>query len=294
MITSFAKRWSGFTLFLATLLVVLGMPVAHADVVYDPYADSVVATAGCSNVGNPQNAVGAPDGSYYTVVGVDNSITFNMGEFESGTGDLDVRIGPLTVAANMSVEFLNSDFELIDEETEALAISLLTPVTYTIEYDWTENDNQAYRYVRISTLSALGFGIDAITADAYVGSDEEIDTDEDTYPDRDEIDNGTDPLNPNDPGDVTSPEITITSHTQNQTVSGTITITAVATDNIAIDYVQFYVNDSPVGSPDTTSPYQYVWDTTSVANGNNLIRAATYDTSANSAVTDYMTLNVNN
>jgi hypothetical protein len=294
MTTSFVKRWSGFTLFLATLLVVLGMPVAHADVVYDANADAVVMTAGCSNVGNPQNAVGAQNGTYYTVVGIDNSITFDMGEFEAGTGDLAVRVGPLTVAANMSVSFLNADSELIVEEVENLPISLFNPATFTIEYDWEENDNQSYRYVRISTLTALGFGIDSLTAASYLGSDEELDTDGDGYTDREEMESETDPLDADSPGDSVSPEIEISSHTQNQTVSGTITLTAVATDNIAIEFVQFYVNDSPVGSPDTTSPYQYVWDTTNVSNGNNVIRAATYDTSENSAVTDYMTLNVNN
>jgi hypothetical protein len=54
------------------------------------------------------------------------------------------------------------------------------------------------------------------------------------------------------------------------TVSGTVPLTASATDNVAVHQVEFLI-DKKVIATDTTSPYAVSWDSTSVANSSSPI-----------------------
>ncbi|MHA1304891.1 MAG: Ig-like domain-containing protein [Candidatus Heimdallarchaeaceae archaeon] len=92
--------------------------------------------------------------------------------------------------------------------------------------------------------------------------------------------------------DTTSPSVSITQPTDDSTVSGTITITAEADDNIGVAQVDFYIDGSLVGS-DTSSPYEYVWDTTTVEDGTHVIKAVVIDTSGNTNY-DEISVNVDN
>jgi hypothetical protein len=80
--------------------------------------------------------------------------------------------------------------------------------------------------------------------------------------------------------DTTPPQVSITSPQNGQTVSGTITIQASATDNVGVTKVEFYIDGNKVGE-DTVSPYEYIWDTTQYANGNHTITAKAYDNAGN-------------
>ncbi len=51
------------------------------------------------------------------------------------------------------------------------------------------------------------------------------------------------------------------------TVSGTVTVTATATDAVGVAGVQFLLNGSPLGTEDTASPFSLAWNSASVANG---------------------------
>ena len=46
------------------------------------------------------------------------------------------------------------------------------------------------------------------------------------------------------------------------TVSGTVTLTATATDNVGVAGVQFLLDNNPLAAEDTTSPYSVTWNTT--------------------------------
>jgi len=94
--------------------------------------------------------------------------------------------------------------------------------------------------------------------------------------------------------DTTPPTVSVTSPTNNATVSSTITLQATASDNVAIQSVQFKVDGSFVGSPDTTSPYTFAWDSTQVANGTHTITALAKDTSNNQTTSGAVTVTVNN
>jgi hypothetical protein len=79
------------------------------------------------------------------------------------------------------------------------------------------------------------------------------------------------------PSDTTAPVVSITSPAANANVNGTINLTATATDNVAIAGVQFFIDGSPVGAEDTSSPYSVSFNTTTVQNGNRSLTARARD-----------------
>lgn len=81
------------------------------------------------------------------------------------------------------------------------------------------------------------------------------------------------------------PTIAITVPANNATVSGTVNITATATDNVAIAHVRFNINGVNFGEPiPGPGPYVIPWDTTQVSDGTYTIVAVATDTSGNQRV----------
>lgn len=80
--------------------------------------------------------------------------------------------------------------------------------------------------------------------------------------------------------DTTAPTVSITSPADGATVSGTITVAADATDDVGVAQVDFYLDGALVAS-DTTSPYEWSWDTTTAADGSHALDADATDTSGN-------------
>jgi hypothetical protein len=81
--------------------------------------------------------------------------------------------------------------------------------------------------------------------------------------------------------DKTAPVVTISSPKNGSTVSGTVTITASASDNTKVMGVQFLVDGKDVGSEDTSSPYSLAWTSKGVANGTHTIGAIARDAAGN-------------
>ena len=92
--------------------------------------------------------------------------------------------------------------------------------------------------------------------------------------------------------DTTPPTVTVTA--PNATVSGTVTLTANATDNIGVAGVQFLVDNNPLAAGDTTSPYSVAWNTTMVANGTHTLSALARDVNGNTATATPVTVTVAN
>jgi Bacterial Ig domain/Repeat of unknown function (DUF5648) len=97
---------------------------------------------------------------------------------------------------------------------------------------------------------------------------------------------------PPPPPDTTAPTVGIASPTAG-TVSGTVTVSANASDNVGVTRVDFYVNGSLAGS-DSATPYQYSWNTTSVANGTATLRAIAYDAAGNAGQSSLVSVTVAN
>ena len=81
--------------------------------------------------------------------------------------------------------------------------------------------------------------------------------------------------------DTTPPTVSLTAPADGAMVSGTITITADASDNVAVAGVQFSVDGNNIGALDTTSPYSVMLDTTTLADSSHTLTAAALDTSGN-------------
>ena len=82
--------------------------------------------------------------------------------------------------------------------------------------------------------------------------------------------------------DTTPPTVTLTSPSDGATVSGTVTLSATASDNVAVARVDFLVGGVVVAT-DISAPYTYAWDSTGTPNGSVTVTATAVDTSGNPA-----------
>jgi hypothetical protein len=83
-------------------------------------------------------------------------------------------------------------------------------------------------------------------------------------------------------GDIIPPTVAIQSPANGATLSGTVPITATATDDSGIDHVEFWI-DGTLRFATSTTPYQWSLDTTGLANGLHDVTVKAYDTSGNIA-----------
>ncbi len=94
-------------------------------------------------------------------------------------------------------------------------------------------------------------------------------------------------------GDTTDPVISISAPTDGEEISGSIDISVTASDaGSGIAQVEFFIDGVSIGT-DSSSPYSYSWDTTTVINGNYTIMAVAHDGAGNSASSS-ITVTVNN
>lgn len=93
--------------------------------------------------------------------------------------------------------------------------------------------------------------------------------------------------------DTEDPTCSITSPANGDTVDGTITINADATDDVAVAKVEFYVDDTKIGE-DTNAPYTYDWDTTDVSNADHDLKVKATDTSNKEGLSSEITVTVDN
>jgi len=96
-------------------------------------------------------------------------------------------------------------------------------------------------------------------------------------------------------GDVVKPVVTIDAPTEGATVSGaTVAFDATCNDDVAVAGVQFKVDGVNEGAEDTGSPYEVVWDSEGVNDGNTILTAVCRDTSQNLATSSDRNVTVNN
>lgn len=95
--------------------------------------------------------------------------------------------------------------------------------------------------------------------------------------------------------DSVPPTVAMTAPADGSTVSGSaVTVSATASDNVAVGNVQFLLDGNPLGSPITQAPYSISWDSTSVVNGSHTLSARATDTSGNTATSTPATVTVSN
>lgn len=93
--------------------------------------------------------------------------------------------------------------------------------------------------------------------------------------------------------DTEAPTVAMTAPPNGSTVSSTIAVSAVASDNVGVARVEFFRDGVSLGS-DTSSPYTVNVDTTSLANGSYTFGARAYDDAGNSAPAPQVSVTVAN
>jgi predicted secreted protein len=93
--------------------------------------------------------------------------------------------------------------------------------------------------------------------------------------------------------DSTAPTVSLSAPTAG-TVSGTVSVSANATDDIGVVGVQFQLDGADLGSEDTTAPYAIDWNTTTASNSTHTLTAVARDAAGNLATSSPVTVTVDN
>ena len=94
--------------------------------------------------------------------------------------------------------------------------------------------------------------------------------------------------------DTTAPTVSLSAPAAGATVSGTITVSSTASDNIGVTGVQFKLDNANLGAEDMTSPYSISWNTTSATNGTHTLSAVARDAAGNTATAVSRTVTASN
>ena len=94
--------------------------------------------------------------------------------------------------------------------------------------------------------------------------------------------------------DTTPPTVQITAPADGSTVGHTISVTAFATDDVAVAGVQFKLDGANLGSEVTAPPYSVTWDTTTTPDGTHTLTAVARDTSNNTTTSSSVSVTVLN
>jgi YD repeat-containing protein len=95
-------------------------------------------------------------------------------------------------------------------------------------------------------------------------------------------------------GDAVAPTVSVTAPLAAATVSGSVTMSAIASDNVGVVDVQFKVDGGNVGTPDVGPSYDRQWDTTGYSDGSHTVTATARDAAGNSTVSTGVIVTVNN
>jgi major membrane immunogen (membrane-anchored lipoprotein) len=93
--------------------------------------------------------------------------------------------------------------------------------------------------------------------------------------------------------DLTPPTVSLTAPASGATVSGTVTLSASASDNVGVTKVEFFDGSTLIGT-DTAAPYSVSWTSRSGPNGPHPLTAKAYDAVGNSTTSAAITVTVNN
>lgn len=94
--------------------------------------------------------------------------------------------------------------------------------------------------------------------------------------------------------DETAPTVTITSPPEAATLSGSMTLTAGASDNHFVAAARFFVGGVPLDFEDETAPYEIAWDTAAWTDGPHLVTASARDLKGNTTHSDPVTVTTAN
>jgi hypothetical protein len=94
--------------------------------------------------------------------------------------------------------------------------------------------------------------------------------------------------------DTTPPTVSLSAPASGATVSGSVSVSAAASDNIGVAGVQFKVDGNNLGAEELVAPYTVPWDTATASNGNHSITAVARDAAGNQTTSAARTVTVSN
>ncbi len=94
--------------------------------------------------------------------------------------------------------------------------------------------------------------------------------------------------------DTTPPTVSMTAPTAGATVTGTVTVSASASDNVGVAGVQFKLDGVNLGAEVTAAPYSVSWDTTTAPDAAHTLTAVARDAAGNSATSAPVSVTVSN
>jgi len=95
-------------------------------------------------------------------------------------------------------------------------------------------------------------------------------------------------------GDTTPPSTSVTAPANGATVSSTVSVTATASDNIAVTKMEIYIDGTLRTSNTSATSLTYSWNTTTFANGSHTIVSKAYDAAGNVGTSPTITVTVSN
>ncbi len=210
------------------------------------------------------------------VASVDHSgvLTLNdadMYRIETTGGNLNFSVLPMNPIgllygnADFRVRLLNSNLSVLSESDPGLV------ATATVS---ASNISSGIYYLEISAVGYLNFDTGGYSTAGSMGRYQVVGI----Y---------------NSGGDITPPVTSITSPLSGAIVSGTVNISATASDNNSVSKVEFYYDGIYIGG-DLSSPYSISWNTTTVANSTYNLTAKAYDASGNTATSSIISVSVAN
>ncbi|HJR79383.1 MAG TPA: DNRLRE domain-containing protein [Anaerolineales bacterium] len=93
--------------------------------------------------------------------------------------------------------------------------------------------------------------------------------------------------------DMTPPTVTISEPAENSMVKEEVIVSAATSDGSAIDRVEFFASETPIGT-DYTAPYSLLWDTTAISDGSITLTARAVDTGLNATASTGRVVTVDN
>jgi hypothetical protein len=225
------------------------------------------------------------------------SISWNSATATNGNHTLTARArdaaGNVTISAGVNVS--------VNNDTQAPTVSITAPasgqVAGTINVDATASDNTGVVGVQF-LLDGINLGTEDLLAPYSISWNTTTIADGNhtlTARARDAAGNTTTSaaVVVNVHNDVTPPTVNITAPASGN-VSGTISVTANAADNVTVAGVQFLLDGVNLGTEDVSSPYSVSWNTQTAANGVHTLTARARDASGNTTTSAGVDVNVFN
>jgi hypothetical protein len=94
--------------------------------------------------------------------------------------------------------------------------------------------------------------------------------------------------------DTTAPTVSVSAPAAGATVSGTVNVSADASDNVGVVGVQFLLDGVSLGAEDTAAPYSVSWNSTGATNGAHTLTARARDAAGNQTTSAAVSVTVSN